>query len=530
MNLAQFGWLQRFTKLPMAWRLAAPALLCGVMILGWNIGQRAPDARAAQQVKRATGVASARVNEAEEQTQFKPGGVVDIPEVEIGDFTPGGKTRSAPSSSTPKNAKLPEPPAVSLPPLPTPNKPASIDALPKSRLPAAPGGDVIPLPTAPIAPVSVPMPPPVKPIAPAPLPSSPGFPAAAPLPVTPIAPPPPVKPIAPASLPIAPAVTTETLPMPAPVVPPPLAGFEKAAPLPSGPMKPHVEQRPAAEPSTFDPVKNSLRSLENQLNSAFPESRVQLQSVGDAIIVSGSAPHQTEAANIVRALGASGAGTNVINQLGIAGAKQVLLKVHVAEVNRSAAHRAGIKLAMPGKGPCIDQGEHLRHLFALNQLRCARTLAEPNVVTLDGQMAKLDAGGQLVAAGGPGGLAVVPYGVQLAFTPTIIERDRIRLQVRASVSTRDGSAAHGAIIGLHGSSFSSTVELSEGETLAVAGLAYCQTQSRPGHFGLLKGSTDELEVMVLITPELIRTGTRTLMPETIQQDGVGAKFVPAGAR
>jgi pilus assembly protein CpaC len=61
----------------------------------------------------------------------------------------------------------------------------------------------------------------------------------------------------------------------------------------------------------------------------------------------------------------------------------------------------------------------------------------------------------------------VPLGVQLAFTPTITDRDRVRLTMNAEISDRDlnvnGTVIDGAVIpSLVTRNFQTTVELREG--------------------------------------------------------------------
>src|SRR5208337_4001505 len=88
-------------------------------------------------------------------------------------------------------------------------------------------------------------------------------------------------------------------------------------------------------------------------------------------------------------------------------------------------------------------GSILLAIQALRTLNFARTLAEPNLTTLNGKPASFWAGGSFPVPNSvitPGGAAqsvtYMPFGVQLNFVPYITDRDRIRLQVQASVSTR----------------------------------------------------------------------------------------------
>jgi pilus assembly protein CpaC len=258
-------------------------------------------------------------------------------------------------------------------------------------------------------------------------------------------------------------------------------------------------------------------------------------------------------------------GRNVINLLEVPGEQQVMLRVTVAEVNRAAARSIGVDFTIMndagtavfssltggllpttvsggststsvvgGNLPVnIDNGQVFLAIQALRNLNLARSLAEPTLTTLNGQPAQFRAGGEFPvpaatqAFGGVGqGVAFVPFGVQLRFVPYITDRDRIRLQVGASVSTRDpslgtnvgGSALAGgtSVSGLSSRTFQTTVELREGQTLAVAGLVQnnfgASTVRVPllgdwpivgNLFGRNSSAHAEQELVILITPELV---------------------------
>jgi pilus assembly protein CpaC len=163
-------------------------------------------------------------------------------------------------------------------------------------------------------------------------------------------------------------------------------------------------------------------------------------------------------------------------------------------------------------------------------------LAEPNIVALNGQTAHFLAGGQfpvptasITTFAGLQGVNFIPYGVQLTFTPYILDRSRVRLVMSADVTTRDldnGSVyvAGTSVPNLNTRSFQTTVEMCEGQTLAVAGLI----QSNMGGdadripclgdlpwigrlFSFDRVSAGEQELVVLITPELVHP----MMPDQI---------------
>jgi pilus assembly protein CpaC len=254
----------------------------------------------------------------------------------------------------------------------------------------------------------------------------------------------------------------------------------------------------------------------------------------------------------------------------VPGEQQVQLRVIVAEVNRAAARSIGMNFAVrnnqglvvftqntgniagfgfggggfgvggfagfgvPGFGGLanltaqFDGGKIPFAITALRTLDYARSLAEPTLVTLNGQTANFLAGGQFpvpVVTGttfaGLQGVQYVPFGVLLNFTPFITDRDRIRLNLSATVSARDiGTAANiggATVAGLNSRTVNTTVELRQGETLAVAGLIQTNLGAQaarvpllgdlPGlgmFFGLNRVEAGEKELVIFITPELAR--------------------------
>ena len=168
--------------------------------------------------------------------------------------------------------------------------------------------------------------------------------------------------------------------------------------------------------------------------------------------------------------------TGLVNLLRVPGEQQVMLMVTVAEVNRTAARTIGMDFsivngrfafaqttgglltagaaagatsaaqALAGVGgnlpTAIDNGNVLMAIQALRTLNFARSLAEPNLTTLNGKPANFQAGGSFPIPTSvvlPGGAAqsvtYQNFGVALQFVPYITDRDRIRLQLNASVST-----------------------------------------------------------------------------------------------
>jgi pilus assembly protein CpaC len=123
-------------------------------------------------------------------------------------------------------------------------------------------------------------------------------------------------------------------------------------------------------------------------------------------------------------------------------------------------------------------------------------------------------------AAGLQGVQFQNFGVDLNFTPYITDKDRVRLDVTASISTKDLTSSANVngtnVPGLNDREFQTKVELREGQTLAVAGLIqnnYSADATRVPFFGDLPivgrlfaaddTSMGDQELVVLITPELV---------------------------
>jgi pilus assembly protein CpaC len=248
----------------------------------------------------------------------------------------------------------------------------------------------------------------------------------------------------------------------------------------------------------------------------------------------------------------------IINQLKVVGEQQVMLKVTVAEVNRGAARSIGLNFSADGGNfrtltgnifgigggggggggafgtanilANLDMGQVSAQIEALRTMNLSRTLAEPNLVAMNGQPANFQAGGQfpipVLSSGGAGGnnlqgVTFVPFGVQLQFTPFIQDRDVIRLQMSAEVSSREESlgantGGGGQVAGLDSRNFSTTVQLRSGQTIAVAGLLqtnFGASTDRIPFWGDLpiigatggrnRSSSGEQELVILVTPHLV---------------------------
>jgi pilus assembly protein CpaC len=171
-------------------------------------------------------------------------------------------------------------------------------------------------------------------------------------------------------------------------------------------------------------------------------------------------------------------------------------------------------------------------LDALESKGAVRTLAEPSLVALSGETASFLAGGEFPVPvaqgnGGTGGgtsaitVEFKPFGVSLAFTPTVLADGVINLVIAPEVSSIDPTASITinsiTIPGLQTRRAKTTVELRDGESFAMAGLLRQDFQDTIRQvpllgsipiIGALFRSTgfqhQETELVIIVTPHLVR--------------------------
>ncbi len=305
--------------------------------------------------------------------------------------------------------------------------------------------------------------------------------------------------------------------------------------------------------------------LNVMVNELFPNSRIQLIPVADKLIVRGEARDEEEAVKIIglltdRASVGSNSQSNpfnagdaarpfpeasdltqtqVINMLKVPGVKQVMLKVRIAELKRSASRDLGadfdfnikefmVKSTLAGGGNLMASGTFKDGSFnlvlkALVKNGSAKILAEPNLVTLSGKPATFLAGGEFAVPTvvGVGGAQAATtsfkgFGTSISFTPIVLDKDRVRLEVQPTFSTLNRTNAVNGVFGTDTRTVTTTVEMREGQVLAIAGLLQEQQRGDSTRLPLVGDvpwlnvltssktiARDETELLILVTPELV---------------------------
>lgn len=270
-------------------------------------------------------------------------------------------------------------------------------------------------------------------------------------------------------------------------------------------------------------VSADVAGLQRQLDELFPGAGLSLSIQGSTVILSGQARDPSVARRALEIAGS--AGVAVINNITAPFPQQILLHVQFAEVNLSATSRLGgdvLAINPQRLGDAFDdldnfaitessqeglngniEGDFLgiqtlaqgivqfavfgqgtqfeTTLRALKSTGNFKSLAEPNLMAIEGKEASFLAGGEFpyptIQSGDNSNRVVVTFkefGIRLRFTPEITNTGSIRLAVAPEVSSLDfanGLTLDGfAIPSLQTRRVETEVDLRPGEMLAIGGL------------------------------------------------------------
>ncbi len=248
------------------------------------------------------------------------------------------------------------------------------------------------------------------------------------------------------------------------------------------------------------------------------------------------------AAGVAQQIGGQFGGLNdiIVNDLSVPGAYNVMLRVIIAEINRNGQRDANVDLsvafnngrhvinsALGGAGGnqvggILENGQIQTFIRWLQTNGTVSLLSEPTLVTMSGHPASLLGGGEfavptIIGLGGGQQTSFRGVGTSMVVTPTVIDRDLIRLQVQAEFSEISIGNTVNGIPGTSAKRVQTTVELREGQTLAIGGLLSRQTSSTVSRIPLLgaipylgtrlfhskTSSEGDTELLVLVTPEIV---------------------------
>jgi pilus assembly protein CpaC len=291
-------------------------------------------------------------------------------------------------------------------------------------------------------------------------------------------------------------------------------------------------------------VERDITDLSNMMRADLPNSNIHVAALNDNIVLTGTAYNAADSSHAQDLAGRFvGDPTKVANLLKIGSNEQVMLKVRVAEVQRSIAKQLGVNLTAAvsagipiiaatsnpyslvgsalssgsglqvgsiGSNPLMPSPNNVQGVLnALEQDGLVHTLAEPNMTAVSGETAKFLAGGEFpvpVSRDQFGNVTVEfkQFGVGLAFTPVVLSENRISLQISTEVSELTNTGAYTNSGGTSTTSGTTTttgsftipaldvrraettVELPSGGSFAIAGLLQHVTKQQLDAFPGLK--------------------------------------------
>jgi pilus assembly protein CpaC len=304
-------------------------------------------------------------------------------------------------------------------------------------------------------------------------------------------------------------------------------------------------------------VTPDVAEFKERLQQILPNERIEVRTANDGIVLSGTV---SSIQKLDRALDLAQryAPDRVSNLMMVGGEQQVMLKVRFAEMQRSVSK--GLAAGLQGvysngdTNVSFGSGSGLRPpvndlipvdptqfgalavggvigdlalnvlLEALEQKGVVRTLAEPNLTALSGQEASFLAGGEypvpVVDEDGSVTIDYKPFGVELSFTPRVVDGDVINLEMVAAVSGLDPTVvvqnAGFSVNGFRRRETSTTVEMRDGESFAIAGLLEDDFRDLVGQvpwigdipiLGTLFRSSEyerrQSELVIIVTPHLV---------------------------
>ncbi|MFQ6549170.1 type II and III secretion system protein family protein [Aestuariibius sp. 2305UL40-4] len=316
-------------------------------------------------------------------------------------------------------------------------------------------------------------------------------------------------------------------------------------------------------------VTPDIAEFKERLSQILPGEKIEVRTANDGIVLSGTV---SSTARLDRALDLANryAPDRVSNLMVVGGVHQVMLKVRFAEMQRTVSKglEGGIAITDGGNvdyvagggsggltvtgadsdgigsiASVLTLGENIGGiagafeigdiavdvlLEALENKGLVRTLAEPNLTALSGQEANFLAGGEYpVPVADEDGISIEfkPFGVELSFVPTVVDGHTINLEMKTAVSSIDPSNRlvindEFVVDAFRRRETSTTVELRDGESFAIAGLLQDDFRDAVAQvpwlgdipvLGTLFRSTEysreQTELVIIITPHLV-TPTR----------------------
>lgn len=307
-------------------------------------------------------------------------------------------------------------------------------------------------------------------------------------------------------------------------------------------------------------VGQDVSDMAAAIRQVAPKARIEIGSINGKVRLSGHVKDAATLAQIVEVTQQYGPDA-IINSVTIDESQQVNLSVRILEAKRNAGRDLGVSLqgtnssgnpifgtgtaASNVDGTGLAAGAAVGNLLsksnpfaalitqvidsnikvdlilqALEAKGVVRLLAEPNLTTISGETASFNAGGEVpirsIGTNGEVQVEFKQFGVNLNFTPVVLDDSKIHIKLAPEVSDLTGFTSAGDPI-FTNRKLQTVVELRDGQSFAVGGLLSSKNtrlQNQVPWLGqvpivgvLFRNSStqkEETELVVIVTPHLVR--------------------------
>ncbi|WP_245307569.1 MULTISPECIES: type II and III secretion system protein family protein [unclassified Mesorhizobium] len=307
-------------------------------------------------------------------------------------------------------------------------------------------------------------------------------------------------------------------------------------------------------------VGQDVSDMAAAIRQVAPKARIEIGSINGKVRLSGHVKDAATLAQIVEVTQQYGP-DSIINAVTIDDSEQVNLSVRILEAKRNAGRDLGVSIrstngsgttrtgtgvaAVDKDGVVLGPGDLVSGLLstaspfgalitrvidsnvkvdliieALESKGVVRLLAEPNLTTVSGETASFNAGGEVPirSVNSQGEIEIVfkQFGVNLNFTPVVLDDGKIHIKLAPEVSDLTGFTPAGDPI-FTNRKLATVVNLRDGQSFAVGGLLSSKNtrlQDQVPWLGqvpiigaLFKNSStqkEETELVVVVTPHLVR--------------------------
>ena len=333
-------------------------------------------------------------------------------------------------------------------------------------------------------------------------------------------------------------------------------------------------------------VERDMDALSGLLTRILPDARIEIESISDTVVLRGTAQNATEVANAtLLAQRFIEDDEKVVNLIAVREPDQVMLKVRIVEMQRQMMRQLGVSISGDAISNALIPFQSIpigpdtetvlfpestitstasntvsatggfngvanfrdlgpfdtldARIQALETNGMIRVLAEPNLTALSGESARFLAGGEFpVPVGQDDGVISIEFkefGVGLGFSPVVLAKGRINLEVNTEVSEvttenaffvpgattvdEDGNfvaTAGLSIPGLTVRRANTTVELPSGGSMVMAGLLQEDMRQTIEGIPAMKDvpvlgalfrsrnyQNSETELVIIVTPYLV---------------------------